>query len=343
MALETETPPSLPPPPLLGRRPPAGWDLPRIPLLDVARGVALVAMAIYHFTWDLGFFRFTTIQAGVDPGWRLFAKLIAGSFLVLVGVGLVLAHGQGVRWPAFWRRFAILVLAAGGITLATWYAMPEAFIYFGILHCIALSSLLALPFLRAPLGLVVAAAALAFALPALGPFPVFAHPAWLWLGLSPTVPTTNDYEPILPWIGAVLLGVAAARTAVGLGWAARLAKVRADDPVSRGLALAGRHSLLVYLAHQPVLFGAVALAAAVFGSPAPVGPRGAAGGFETSCVRTCVDQGSGAAFCEATCGCVASRLAGTPLVTAPADRPLSEVDRLQLDVAVKACLPAKEP
>jgi uncharacterized membrane protein len=316
---------------------------PRIPLLDAARGVALVAMAVYHFTWDLGHFGFTTIEAGVDPGWRLFAKLIAGSFLFLVGIGLVLAHGAGIRWPAFWRRFGILVLAAGGITLATWYAMPEAFIYFGILHCIALSSLLALPFLRAPLALVLGAAALAFVLPALGPFATFSHPAWLWLGLSPAVPMTNDYEPILPWLGCVLLGVAAARLVFASGWAARLAGVTPRDPVSRGLALAGRHSLLVYLVHQPLLFGAVALAAAVFGSPAPVGPRGAGGGFEMSCVRTCVAQGSGAAFCEATCGCVADRLAGAPLVTAPEGKQLSDVDRLQLDAAVKACLPAKEP
>jgi uncharacterized membrane protein len=339
MALQSEPP--RPFSPLPGRESAGG--LARIPLLDVARGVALVAMAVYHFTWDLGFFGFTAIQAGVDPGWRLFAKLIAGSFLFLVGVGLVLAHGRGIRWPAFWRRFGILVLAAGGITLATWYAMPEAFIYFGILHCIALSSLLALPFLRAPLAVVLAAAALAFVLPALGPFSLFSHPGWLWLGLSPNVPMTNDYEPILPWIGAVLLGVAAARLAVARGWAARLAQVAAPDPVTRGLAFAGRHSLLVYLAHQPVLFGAVALAAAVFGSPAPVGPRATGGGFEMSCVKTCVAQGSGAAFCEATCGCVAERLADAPLVTAPEGKALSDVDRLQLESAVKACLPAKEP
>jgi uncharacterized membrane protein len=339
MAVETEIPR---PPSPVANRVTEGASIPRIPLLDVARGVALVAMAVYHFTWDLGHFGFTTVEAGVDPGWRLFAKLIAGSFLFLVGVGLVLAHADGIRWPAFWRRFGILALAAGGITLATWYAMPDAFIYFGILHCIALSSLLALPFLRAPVVIVLAAAVLAFALPALGPFQLFAHPAWLWLGLSPAVPMTNDYEPILPWIGAVLLGVAAARLAIASGWAARLTEVKARDPVSRGLAFAGRHSLIVYLVHQPVLFGAVALAAAVFGSPAPVGPR-TGGGFEMSCVRTCVAQGSDAAFCEATCGCVTERLAGAPMVTAPEGKPLSDVDRLQLDAAVKACLPAKAP
>lgn len=313
----------------------AGSSLPRIPLLDVARGVAVAAMVVYHFTWDLGHFGFVSAQAGADPGWRLFAKLIAGSFLLLVGIGLVLAHGNGIRWAAFWRRLGILSVAAGAISLATWLAMPEAFIFFGILHCIALSSLLALPFLRAPPVLAAAAAALAFTLPRWATGPAFDQPAWLWLGLTPSIPLTNDYEPILPWFGVVLSGVALARWALDSGVASRLAGVTARGPVLRGTAFVGRHSLLVYLAHQPLLFGAVALAASLAG---PASRPGAAGGFEMSCVRTCVAQGSSAEFCEATCGCVGSRLSGHPMTTAALGKPLSEEDRTLLNDTVKACL-----
>src|SRR6478672_2771458 len=262
--------PTILPPPALDRAPVQAKHG-RIPLLDVARGLAVVAMVIYHFTWDLGFYRLTTIQAGVDPGWRLFAKLIAGSFLFLAGVGLVLAHGDGIRWRAFWRRFAVLALAAGAISLATWLAMPEGFIFFGILHSIAICSLLALPFVRAPSWLALAAAAAAFALPAYFRSTVFDSPWWYWLGLSQSLPLTNDYEPVLPWLGPMLLGVAFGRIALVLGWDAALAAVPAKSPPARGLAFAGRHSLLVYLGHQPVLLATLWVVAMLAG-PAQVQP-----------------------------------------------------------------------
>ena len=63
-------------------------------------------MAVYHFSWDLGHFGFHDMDVAGDLGWRIFARLIAGTFLFLVGASLVLAHGEGVRWRAFWRRVA---------------------------------------------------------------------------------------------------------------------------------------------------------------------------------------------------------------------------------------------
>ncbi|MGL4443112.1 MAG: heparan-alpha-glucosaminide N-acetyltransferase domain-containing protein, partial [Alsobacter sp.] len=84
---------------------------PRIPAIDVARGVAIVAMVIYHLTWDLGHFNFIELQAGEDPAWRMFAKLIAGSFLLLVGIGLVLADRDGLQRGPYARR---LMFVTGG-------------------------------------------------------------------------------------------------------------------------------------------------------------------------------------------------------------------------------------
>ena len=70
----------------------------RMDALDVARGLALLAMAVYHLSWDLRWFGLVDWPVDSSRGWRIFAGLIAGSFLVLVGVGLVLAHGRGIRW-----------------------------------------------------------------------------------------------------------------------------------------------------------------------------------------------------------------------------------------------------
>ena len=76
---------------------------PRLPVIDIARGVAIVAMVIYHLSWDLSYYGFIPVDVGYDPGWVFFARSILFSFMFLVGVGLVLGHGDGVRWKNFWR------------------------------------------------------------------------------------------------------------------------------------------------------------------------------------------------------------------------------------------------
>ena len=72
----------------------------RIEAVDAARGAALLAMAIYHFSWDLSFFQLIATPVATDPAWKWFARAIAGSFLFLVGVSLVLGHRERIRWRA---------------------------------------------------------------------------------------------------------------------------------------------------------------------------------------------------------------------------------------------------
>ncbi len=153
--------------------------LPRIPLIDQARGVALIAMAIYHFTWDLGFFGYIEPETATTGGWRIFARLIAGSFLFLVGFSLVLGHQQGFRPRPFLIRLGKIGLAAAAITVATWFAFPQTFIFFGILHAIAAASLIGLVFVRLPVVVTLLAAAAAVAAPLYLRAPLFDHPA-LW-------------------------------------------------------------------------------------------------------------------------------------------------------------------
>lgn len=218
--------------------------------LDVGRGVAIVAMVIYHGAFDLLLFGFVDWPVDRAGPWRVFAASIASSFLFLSGVSLVYAHGRGIRWRPFLRRLLVLSAAAAAVTIGTAVAMPVP-IYFGILHAIALFSVLALPFLFAPPLLTVAAAVGVLVLPALYSHPVFEHPVFYPVGLAPVGPVAFDYEPIFPWLGALLLGVAAAR------WLPRGA---AMAPGTGALAFMGRHSLVIYLVHQPVLFALLTLA-----------------------------------------------------------------------------------
>ena len=279
--------------------------LPRIPLIDQARGVALIAMAIYHFTWDLGFFGYIEPDTATTGGWRIFARLIAGSFLFLVGFSLVLGHQKGFQPRPFFIRLGKIGLAAAAITVATWFAFPQTFIFFGILHAIAAASLIGLLFVRLPVAVTLLAAAAAVAAPLYLRAPLFDHPALWWVGLSIEVPRSNDYVPLLPWIAPVLLGIALARLFVANPLPERLAGYGTTTKVwwKTLLERAGRHSLAIYLIHQPLLIGLVYGFSLVVPAPA----ADPAVGYTKSCMRACeAERDNG--FCQSFCGCTLDRL-----------------------------------
>lgn len=279
---------------------PLGAEGRRLPWIDAARGIAIVAMAIYHFAWDLEFFGFIAADVDRELGWRLFARAIAGSFLFLVGVGLALAARKGINWRRYLRRLAMITAAALAITVATWFTFPDSFIFFGILHNIALSSVLALPLLRLPVLAVTAAAVFCLAAPHFLVSPVFDHPALWWLGLMTFAPRSNDFVPIFPWFGVVLAGITVTR--IVLARPPKLPPVRLPAPLIRPLAWAGRHSLPIYLVHQPVLIGLVYLAATI----APPARPDAQQSFIESCSGYCMQGGLSEQACRPTCGCLAT-------------------------------------
>ena len=227
----------------------------RIALVDLMRGVALIAMTIFHLGWDLGMFAVIDMRVMFEPGPRWFARCIAGTFLFLVGFSLWLAHRDGISWRPFLIRLAQVGGAAAVITIATWFATPDAFIFFGILHSIALASVLGLAFLRLPWWATAAAGIFVLVSRPLMQTPLLDGPAWWWTGLSAIIPVSNDYVPVFPFFGMVLLGIAAAQLASSQGWLSVLAAPRLDQPVARMLRFIGRHSLVYYLLHQPVMIG----------------------------------------------------------------------------------------
>jgi uncharacterized membrane protein len=271
---------------------------PRIAAIDVLRGVAIVAMVIYHLSWDLLFYGWVDWAVEDGLGWRIFRTLIAGTFLALVGVSLVLAHRSGFNRRGFVRRLAMVAAGAVAVTIATYAVFPNAFVFFGILHAIALFSVLGLLFLRLVWWFCLACAVIVIALPFLVQASLFDWPPLLWVGLGTYFPRTMDYEPIFPWFGATLLGMAAAK----LYLPDRLAGWRAGDRVSRSLRWAGRHSLPIYLIHQPVLIALVYAATLAFGAP-----QQSAGmaGFTQACQQNCRGGGFEQSFCTAYCSCLA--------------------------------------
>ncbi|WP_137699926.1 heparan-alpha-glucosaminide N-acetyltransferase [Marimonas lutisalis] len=229
----------------------------RIIALDLARSAALLLMAVFHFTYDLEMFGLIAGGTIASPPWRLFAECIAGSFIFLSGISLWLAHAQGLRWRAFWRRLAVVGAAAALVSAATLIAMPQVFVYFGILHCIAVSGLVGVLFLRLPAVVTLLAAVAVWMAPEYLQDPAFNQPWLYWSGLATQVRPAMDFVPVLPWLAPALAGLALARLADGAGLFERLRGGGTPARAWRWLAWPGRHSLMVYLLHQPVLMGLV--------------------------------------------------------------------------------------
>jgi len=311
----------------------------RFEAVDLARGMALLAMFVFHFAYDLSYFGLIDIDVPAEPGWRLFARLIADSFLTLVGISLVLATRNGLNRAAWLKRLAMVAGAAGLVTLGTYVAMRPSFIFFGILHHVALAGVLALPFLRLPVIAVAGAALVSFALPALVAHPLLDEPALVWLGFSRAPLATADFVPVFPWFGCVLTGIVLARLALPRLQASSLAGWRATARPARIVVWGGRHSLLVYLVHQPVLIGLLMLALQIM--PAP--PASEERPFMLSCQRNCAQGPLGADACERLCACTVDSLKRDDLWRKVMSNQVDDAGRDRIAALAQACLRPPSP
>jgi uncharacterized membrane protein len=223
--------------------------------IDALRSVAMVWMAVYHLCFDLNHFGLFLPKQNfyVDPFWTVQRSAIVSLFLFTAGISQAVAMDAGQGWPRFWRRWAQISVCAVLVSAGSALMFPRSWISFGILHGIALMLIgarLAAP-LRAwlwPLGLVL------ILLPSLYQHPFFDTRWTNWVGLVTRKPVTEDYAPLLPWLGVVLWGVAAGQ------WLLARRRLLLAGPLpssARGLAVLGRWSLSFYMLHQPVLIGGV--------------------------------------------------------------------------------------
>jgi uncharacterized membrane protein len=229
--------------------------------IDVLRGLAIVMMISFHFLFDLNYFGVFPLDISSGFLW-IFARITASIFLFLVGVSLSLSHTRAVLTGAYQvegsmlfkylkRGLKIFILGLL-ITLATWLFIPHEFIVFGVLHFIGIAIILEYPFLnRKYLNLLLGVIFLGIGI-LLAQY-TFSFPWFLWLGLQPTGFITVDYFPLLPWLGVVSLGIFAGG-ALYKNYQ-RLFSIPdfSSHIFMRFLSLLGRHSLIIYLIHQPIL------------------------------------------------------------------------------------------
>lgn len=243
--------------------------------LDVLRGVAMVWMTVYHFCYDLRVTGLTDWDFWADPTWTLQRTGILSLFLFCAGVGQSTAVQAGQSWQRFFSRWWEVVFCAILVSISTLWMYDELrFIYFGVLHGMAVMLLLARVLLvnrwwcLVALGLCVALYAMVPTLHEHGVLgEMMNQRGWNVLGLNTIKPVTLDFVPLLPWFAVMLLGVLlqpvlamVMQPAVGTA-GCQVAKSdgapKKQSVIKRVLAWMGRNSLWYYMVHQLIMLGAL--------------------------------------------------------------------------------------
>ncbi|RUM70654.1 MAG: hypothetical protein DSZ07_02070 [Sulfurovum sp.] len=221
--------------------------------LDVFRGWAIVLMVIFHFSYDIYYFNIIDFQIQTNTFFIWFRFLIVSIFLLTVGMSLKLAHQTEINWSSLKERTLYLGVASFLVTISSYIIFPNSWIYFGILHFILVASFIVLPLLNYPyLSLIIAITTfIAFHLNILNMhwlFNILVTP----LHLPPTI--SVDVVRFVPWISFVLVGI----SMVSLGWHQRIFNrgfFNKRGKLNNFFSFLGKHSLLIYIIHQPILFG----------------------------------------------------------------------------------------
>ena len=232
----------------------------RMALLDTLRGLAVVIMIIFHLEYDLVFMFGASWLADSFYTQSDYSWIATSLFVFLAGITVRFS-----REPA--RHGAKILVIAAGFTLATAFIFPGSAIYFGVLHLIACGMLVYSLVYKAAykmpwwLGLLLCAALFAFSFNISSGYLGF---EFLRLDLPGALTSNNllypfgfirsgfssvDYLPLLPWLFMFFCGVFAG----GPITRNKMPELFYRD-ICPPLTWLGRHSLIIYIVHQPIIY-----------------------------------------------------------------------------------------
>jgi len=216
----------------------------RIDELDSLRATALVLMLVLNFVTDLNHFGIMNTETG-DQWWWL-ARIAASLFVGISGVSYFLAHRLEYDFTKTSGRTKRLIFWAFVITIITYIFEPSAYVRFGVLHLLALASIVAFPVARKPefalgIGLILLI------------IPLSSNSNLVWLGLRETGFIAIDYFPLNPWLGIFFIGLALASRIYPEG------KPLTEIQWPEKWLWFGRNTLTIYVIHQPILIGLLIL------------------------------------------------------------------------------------
>jgi uncharacterized membrane protein len=218
--------------------------------LDFLRGIAIILMISFHFLWNLNYFNLIEIELyeGI-PG--LIQLSSASLFLFLVGVILTINFNSVENYVKKFLKRGIIIFSAGIIiSLITFIVFPNEFIYFGVLHLIGVSIIFSIPLIKRKefnliLGIIL------LLIPSLINLNSIQIPELMILGIGTPRPAL-DFFPLIPWHGFVLIGIF-----FGNEFYSKLKPLlkfkKPEFKLISFIELLGKHSLLIYFLHQPIL------------------------------------------------------------------------------------------
>lgn len=218
----------------------------RFDILDAWRSLAIVLMAGYHFLYDLALFGVITWRQMFSAPLNAAQKFICCSFILLAGAS--------ARFSRSSLRRGLIVLAVG-VVVEIGAMVGGQTIRFGVLMLLGWSMVLyhfAGSYLRRLPGWALAVCSLAlYFLTDWWTGRVTAPVSWLYpLGFTAPGFVSADYFPLLPWFFLFLVGTVLG----GLCLEHRDSRLLSAS-LPGALTFPGRHSLIIYLLHQPVLYG----------------------------------------------------------------------------------------
>jgi uncharacterized membrane protein len=231
--------------------------------LDVLRGILIALMIFFHLLWDLDYFGIVSLNHQIYQ----FQEAVPPVFFLLVGICLVVGKNKNLsKTPQEQKKYDRHLILRGlkifgfgmALTIVTVIFMPDRPIIFGVLHFIGLSIILSIPFIRLKYCNILFASLIILAGIIIGQYPIEnptvfhlvigLHQANIWS-------YTIDYFPLIPWFGATLVGIVVGSILYKDNkrrfYLPDLSKYKSFTTLS----WVGKHSLAIYLLHQPVIAG----------------------------------------------------------------------------------------
>jgi uncharacterized membrane protein len=226
--------------------------------IDLVRTVAVIIMIAFDVLYVLNYLDIqnTSVPGPYKGFWWWVSIVNASVFIFLAGISLTISQARASKKMSSFMLRGLKIFGWGMvITLLTWLIAPDEYVRFGILHFFGIAFILAPFFSRFRfINLILGAALLAAGIYLLEQR-VFVDFPWL-LWLMPYGFSTMDYWPLLPWFGLFLVGMFGGKMLYPQG-NRRFNIPEFSNPVTSALTLPGRHPLVMYIAHWPILIGII--------------------------------------------------------------------------------------
>jgi len=224
--------------------------------IDLLRGLAIVLMIFFHFGYDLTIFGWADFSTSNDIEWKLFRTIIVISFLSAVGMSSYLAYQKSINKIKLAKAVGKLFVVSLFITIGSLFMNPSTWVYFGIIHFITVALPISVLFVRVP-NVALTIGTICIVGYWIGILNLY--PFWEWSVLHLGIPKrTLDLVSFFPWIGVVLIGIFVMHK--------KFFYIKfKPSVVTNKLVFLGQHSLIIYLIHQPILYGLFGLTDVVLG------------------------------------------------------------------------------